>query len=352
MQADAFTVVVAIALMLSAGLGLGFLARFAKLPSVLGELIAGLLLGPTVLGRIAPHLELLLFAPDNDHAFFRMGFINVCLIVFLFMAGTEVRLGSFRSLRRAIFWTSGLGLLVPFLVGLGATLARPDFFSHTEFLPPWGLACLVGAAFSISALPVIARVLMDLDLLHTHVGTVVLCAATLDDVVGFGVFAFLSHAYAPAGSASYLSLGILAAFALGVWLRDARPSADDALVKRLQWLATHLFAPIYFVSIGLATDFAVNFDWPLVLTVFVLASVAKYAGVRVGARIAGMQVHEARAIGFGMTARGSMAMMFAATARANGLIENRLFVAVVVMALVTSLFAGPAMSRALQQQPT
>ena len=108
------------------------------------------------------------------------------------------------------------------------------------------------------------------------------------------------------------------------------------------------FAPIYFVSMGMSTNFITNFDPILVAVVLVVACVSKVGAVLVAAKVAGMPLdREAWAIGFGLNARGATGIILAGVGLANGVIDARIFVAMVVMALVTSLMAGPMMSHLL-----
>jgi Kef-type K+ transport system membrane component KefB len=111
------------------------------------------------------------------------------------------------------------------------------------------------------------------------------------------------------------------------------------------------FAPIYFVSMGMTTNFIAHFDWILVLLILVVACVSKISAVLLGARMAGMALNrEVWAIGFGLNARGATGIILAGVGLANRVIDERIFVAVVVMALVTSLMAGPVMKSLLSHK--
>jgi Kef-type K+ transport system membrane component KefB len=113
--------------------------------------------------------------------------------------------------------------------------------------------------------------------------------------------------------------------------------------------ALALFAPLYFVSLGLTTDFVRNFDVALVAVVVSAAIVSKLSGVLLGAKVAGMPLdRETWAIGFGLNARGATGIILAAVGHSAGVIDDRVFVALAVMAFLTSLLAGPAMGRLLR----
>lgn len=107
----------------------------------------------------------------------------------------------------------------------------------------------------------------------------------------------------------------------------------------------YFFAPLYFVSIGLRANFVASFDLTLVLTVLIIACIGKIFGVTLGLMISKMHWKQSITIGFAMNARGAMEMILATVARDAGLIDDRLFVALIIMALVTSFISGPIISR-------
>ncbi len=404
-ESDGALLSLQIAAMLAAALLCGQIAKRLRLPVVLGEIVGGLLLGPTVLGAVAPALYARLFPAAGPTVAGRWAITSLGMLFFLFAAGLEVNVGQLRRLGRAVATTSALGIVVPFGATVAFVLILPSFWEPHATGSVSTLALLLGTILSISALPVIARILMDLDLQRTEVGTIVLGAATIDDLVGWSIFAALVGSVRTGGGSSgnplvaLLSVLALAAIVLtlGRWLvQRTRPWARSAigtpgglialaLVASLvaavvahamgihpavgaffvglalsqgraerdgphevvYQFAMGIFAPIYFASIGLKTNFAANFDPLLVLVVFVLACVGKLAGASIGARLGGLRARQAWAIGFGMNARGAMGILLATLARDAGLIGEKLFVALVTMALVTSLISGPAMARLL-----
>lgn len=142
----------------------------------------------------------------------------------------------------------------------------------------------------------------------------------------------------------------LGAFLVGASLggnSQEKNEAHDAIT----YFVLSSFAPIYFVSMGMATNFITNFDGILVLVVIAAAFVSKIGAVLLGARLAGMRLsREVWAIGFGLNARGATGIILAGVGLANKVIDERIFVAVVVMAVVTSLFSGPMMSALLHHR--
>lgn len=396
-----------ISVMLAIALSFRQLARMLNLPLVIGELIGGILLGPTAFGALAPKAYAWLFPTAGPAVVTRDSVIRLGLLFFLFCAGLEVNLAHLRRRGLSIAWTSILGIVVPFALG----------FSLVQFVPAiWGhsveqkfLALFIGTALSISALPVIARILMDLHLMKKELGVVVMSAAMIDDLIGWSLFAVILSITNPNGAssrslwinlllvlflfASFLTAGrwagqrslrwmqsrptwpngfigvtsvivllaaamaeaigihaVFGAFLVGVALAQTSDRRHEAH-EMVHHFVMSFFAPIYFVSVGLQADFARNFDLPLVILMLVVACLGKIGGVTLGGWLAKMPLKQALAVGFGMNARGAMGMILASVALEHKLIDQRIFVALIVMALVTSLSSGPFMQRLLALRP-
>lgn len=398
--------VIALVVMLATGLVFGALARRVGLPMVVGELCGGVLLGPTVMARYWPQAYEWLFPSTGPAASGRKAFIQLGIICFLFATGLEMNVPALKQMGRKVMWTSVLGMVVPFVGGFVMVLAAPFYWEPHVLIGQWGGALLLGTALAISALPVIARVLMDLGLAREEFGALVLAAATLDDLVGWSLFAAILATFAPgahvrapwltmvlifAFAALLLTLGramatrwrdwvrervnwpggwvgatavlwltaavvaewvgvhaVVGAFLVGLTLAKGGATRDGP-AEAVHQFAMGVFAPIYFVSVGFRADFAANLDLWLVLAVFAVACIGKIGGVTFGARLAGMGWNTAIATGFGMNARGAMEMILAAVALENGLIDEPLFVALVIMALLTSVISGPVMGRLLKR---
>lgn len=395
-------------IMLLTAIVCGQIMRRLRQPAVLGELLGGILLGPTVFGALAPGYFGWLFPVDRTLTLARETVISVGMLFFLFVAGLEVKLVHIRSKGKQVAFTSVLGWLVPMALGVAAVQLFPGVWGAAALHNGGFFGIFVGTALSISALPVIARILMDLGLIQKELGIVVMTAATLNDVIGWLLFAVLLNVYFPAeagasatgGADVWTNLGLLLGFAAAVllagrwlgrpvlrWVRanlswpsafiglttvvilgaaavtellgihaifgaylvgvalgqNLAPGEENDAHEVIYRFAISFFAPLYFVSIGLRADFAANFDLPLVLLVLGIACVGKIGGASLGAWLGGMKRREALAVGFGMNARGAMEIILASVALESGLIDQRIFVALVVMALVTSLLSGPAM---------
>ena len=399
-ESDVLVFLLSLAVLLSSARLLGELARRLGLPLVFGELASGIFLGPTILGRAAPDTQHWLF-PGGVPQHMLAGYTNVAVVLLLVVAGLEVNLGIVRRRGRSALLTSILGILMPLAGGVllgvllpDSDLVRPDH--RTLF------ALFMGAALSISALPVIAKTLLDLGLFKTDVGLLVMAAAMIDDLVGWLAFsvllgpmqggtmnllsvvrsvgltvAFVLAALVVArpllgriivrlqsdhhsGSRRVLSLIVLLAlfgasftqwigihavfggFVVGVVVGDA-PQLKERTRVIVHEFVTNIFAPVFFASLGLRADFVRSFDLRLCVLVFVIATAAKVVGCTLGSRAGGMRWRPAAAVGFGLNARGAMEIILALLALEAGLLKEQLFVALVVMALATSLVSGPTM---------
>ncbi len=397
---DVLIFLLSLAVLLSAARVLGELARRLGFPLIFGELASGILLGPTVLGRAAPHAQKWLF-PGGVPANMLAGYTNVAVVLLLVVAGLEVNLGIVRRRGRTALFTSVMGLAMPlaggFLLGVllpDSDLVRPDH--RTLF------ALFMGVALSISALPVIAKTLLDLGLFKTDVGLLVMAAAMIDDLVGWLAFSVLLgpmqggvanvgatirsvsltvgfvvvalvagrpllgrlivrlQADRHSGPRRVLSLIVLLAlfggaltqgigihavfggFVVGVVVGDT-PQLRERTRVIVHDFVTNIFAPVFFAGLGLRADFVKSFDLRLCLLVFLIASAAKIVGCALGSRAGGLRWRPAAAVGFGLNARGAMEIILALLALEAGLLREQVFVALVVMALATSLISGPAM---------
>jgi Kef-type K+ transport system membrane component KefB len=395
-----------IAAMLSVALICGQVMRKFRLPAVLGELIGGILIGPTLLGALAPSAYHWLFPPLANINISREALLTLSIVLFLLVVGMELNPGHLKSRGQNIIWTSALGILFPFALGYGLVVFFPDMWGTQAGDHFLSFALFMGTALSISALPVISRILLDLNLLKSRIGTVIISSATINDLAGwfllavimnglivsgepqknlwlmlaqiFGLFIFILTLgrwivqrlllwYERHFSSSGILVGIFillallaasaaeavgihaifGAFLVGLALaqnKEKRGKAHETLYQ----VANYLFAPLYFVSIGLRADFAANFDLPLVIILVLVASLGKIGGATLGAWISKMPPREALAVGFGMNARGAMEILIASIALQYHIIDQRIFVALVITAFVTTIIASPVMQRLMQ----
>jgi Kef-type K+ transport system membrane component KefB len=305
--------------------------------------------------------------------------------------------------------STGIGSMVlPFASGFAMAWFFPHWFSVTSGGPTHLLfALFLGTAMAISALPVIARILLDMKLLKTEIGMVIIASAVLNDVVGWIVFSFIlslvgqkyggsSVVYTVLYIAAYatfmlivgrfiinrilpwiqtrlswpggvlaLSLGlcllsaafteyihihaILGAFIAGLAIGDSVYLREQAREIMHQFV-TNFFAPLFFVSIGLKVNFIEHFDLTVVTLILLLAFAGKVAGAGLGARLGGMSGRHALAVGFGLNARGAMEIILGSLAHEAGLINKTVFVAIIIMALLTSIASAPLMRLFLEKK--
>jgi Kef-type K+ transport system membrane component KefB/mannitol/fructose-specific phosphotransferase system IIA component (Ntr-type) len=400
---EVLTFLLSLAVLLGTARGLGEVARAVGMPLVVGEIFAGIVLGPTVLGRASPGAYSWLFAGGTP-AHMLGAYTTLGVVLLLVVAGLEVDLGVLRRRGASAGLTAALGILMPLVGGwvLGALLPDSDLVHPDQR----GLfAAFLGVALSISALPVIAKTLHDLGLFKSDIGLLVMAAAMINDVVGWLGFSILSgpmkggrvdvlhtvltisltigftallfagrgafdrflgrvekeRANAPGrilsivillaifGAAVTHAIGIHAVFGgfvVGVAVGGSHRVRTRTRVV-IEDFVMNVFAPVFFASLGLRIDFVHSFDLRLCALVFVVASLAKVIGCTIGARVGGLGWRESSAVGFGLNARGAMEIILALLALEAGLIKEQVFVALVVMALGTSLVSGPAMKRLL-----
>lgn len=380
---------------------LGELAQRLHQPAVLGELLAGVILGPTVLGSLSPETSAFLFPQEGPNTIALNTITTLAVVLFLLVAGMEVDLSIIGKQGKVAPRVSISGIVLPFLIGLAAAWLAPQALGRDLDADPLIFSLFLATALSISALPVIAKTLMDLDLYRSDLGMVIVSAAVFDDLVGWIIFAIILGLMNSASSHSnhiLLTIVLTLAFAavmltLGRWLihrllpflqaytRWPGGVLSFALVLALlgaaftEWIGIHaifgsflvgvavgdsshlrertrviidqfvsfFFAPVFFASIGLKVNFLTHFDFTLVLTVLLIACVCKLAGGTLGARWGGMPRRESWAVGFAMNSRGAIEIVLGLLALQAGIIRNRLFVALVIMAIVTSMMSGPAM---------
>lgn len=384
-----------IALLLAFAATLGGQAKKLHQPAVLGEILGGIILGPTVFGALAPGAHSELFPAAGEPAEMLHAITYLGLIAFVFIAGLQVDLRSLGRQKKSTLLTSILGILLPFSFGFGMVMLLPAFWGTAQ-----GdlrvFALFMGTALSISALPVIARILMDLDLMNEELGMIIVGAATCDDVVGWSLFALIlssldtgislsinlgltlgvfgltagviylansdrsrqmpfiwgwivdiiavSMLVASIASEFMGAHGIFGAFLAGVILSQ-RPARRDFILKAAYGPVMTILAPIYFASIGLKANFAGDFVLAIALLVFLAACAGKIIGASLGAWLGGIGGRGALTIGFGLNARGAMEIVLASAALDYSLIDKRIFVALVIMALATTIISGAMIQR-------
>ena len=406
-SAELATFLFALGALLAVARLLGELAQRLRQPAVVGELLAGLLLGPTVLGRFAPELLAAHFPAAGAGAVALQTLTSFSIVLFLLVAGMEVDLSTVWRQGRVALAVSLAGISLPFTLGLAAAWIAPALLGRHPEADPLTFALFIATALSISALPVIVKILMDLHIYKSDLGMIVVGAAILNDLVGWIAFAVVlsmaGAAAAPSTSigatialtmvfvALVLTLGrwwvhrallwiqaytsgqgavlgfaltlgllgaacteamgihaIFGAFLVGVAIGDSSRLRQRTRTVLAEFIS-FIFAPLFFASIGLRVDFLAHFHLPTVLTVLALACLGKLAGCSLGALATGLRAREALAIGAALNVRGAMEIILGLLALQSGVIHERTFVALVTMAFVTSLAGGPLIERLLKR---
>ena len=419
-----------IAVMLACGLGCGHLMRRLHQPAVLGEMLGGILLGPTVFGWLAPDVQAQLFPVGGEVVQLRGGVIKLGMLFFLFVFGLEIDLKQLAQHGISVLLIGLLGTLVPLACGVAIVYLVPDIWGPQATTNRLAFGLFIGAALANTANPVLARILIELGLLRDRLGALLMTATTVDDLMSWSLLAaILGDLAGGHGDASATVTGA-AALSVAKTAQETQPSVVLALLAVLlffvlvlavgRWVATPLlrvarrravwpsgfiglatilvllsaaaaeqigvhaflgpfllglslapsdqerseayeamnqfvlsfFVPIYFVSMGLTTNFVANFDLVLVVVVLAVASASKIGSVYAAARLSRLPARISWAVAFGMNARGAIGIILASLGREAGVIDERTYVALVVMALATSLVAAPAMKRFLDAPRT
>ena len=186
-----FTLLLKLSILLVAGRLMGELARKIHLPPLVGEILAGILLGRTFFGMFFPDAFAYLFPSEGDSAIVLNGFISISVVLLLFIAGLEVELGIVIQQRKQAFLTSFFGLIFPFAIAFLTALFFPSVFEAGSGVNKFVFAAFIGTAMSITALPVIARILMDINMLRSKMGMLIISSAMINDLIGWLAFTFV-----------------------------------------------------------------------------------------------------------------------------------------------------------------
>ncbi|MFO0813081.1 MAG: cation:proton antiporter [Gemmatales bacterium] len=377
----------------------GRLARFVRQPVVVGEILGGIILGPSLFQPLFPELSAYLFHPVTKPAFQAMKELGLMLL--LFLVGMEFEFSHLKHLGRAAVSISVVGIALPFVLGLGLA---PILHSQLELTTPfWGLALFLGTALSITALPVLGRIMMELGITKTRLGTVTISAAAVDDAVAWillaTIIAAIHSAFDPLlmlrmSGLTLLFLGVMifvvrpllhklidwhlrhtrqhldtwslagllillflcglttlkigifpefGAFVLGACL-SGHARLHHALGDSFRNFITAFFLPIFFTYTGLNTNIGGLNSWLQVgLTVLVIAVAVfgKFAGCTLIARWNGFAWREASIIGAMMNTRALVALIVINVGFEQGILNQTLFTILVLMAIITTIMTTP-----------
>ncbi len=370
-------------------------------PQVVGEMIAGVVLGPSLLGLIFPDAFTAIF-PMESRGVLQAG-AQLGVGLYMFLVGMEFRTDHFRSRARGAFAVSAAGMAVPFM--FGALLAPwlvgvPGLFSAEIHV--WQAALFLGAAIAITAFPMLARIIHEHGLAGTPLGTLALAAGAIDDAAAWCVLAIVLASFgggpgmaliAIGGGAAYgilmLTLGrralrrldraaragggmspsllaiVLIVFCLAAWFTDTigihavfggfilgiampRGVGTREITRVLEPFTVVFLLPIFFTWSGLNTRLNVMLDPTILLAaaaILIASTLGKGVACWAAARLHGEDNRTALAIGSLMNSRGLMELIIIDIGLRKGIIGDGLFAALVLMAIITTLMAGPMFHR-------
>ena len=383
---------------------LGRLAQRLGLPAVVGELLAGVLVGPSLLGNLFPAASQWLFppsAPEQIHLVDAVGQLGVLLLVGITGTHLDTRLMRHRGRTAAPVSLSGLLLPLGMGIALGFVLPHALVAGHGRGV----FALFLGVAMCVSAIPVIAKTLSDMRLLHRNIGQLILTAGMIDDAVGWLLLSVISAAATTGVSTGNLSLSIgyllafvlfagtvlrvvirramslaakadgsgpaiavavlfmlgggllthalgmepiFGAFVVGILL--ARSEAGQAKLAPLRTVTLSVLAPLFLATAGLRMDLTALARPAVALSAVAVLAVAiagKFAGAYLGARLSRLSRAEGLALGAGMNSRGVVEVIIALTGLRLGVLDTAAYTIIVLVAVVTSIMAPPLLRRTM-----
>ena len=389
----------------------GWICKKIGQPTVIGEIIAGLILGPSFLGLNYPELSAALFpAPSLGNLQFLS---QIGLILFMFMVGMELDLKTLRNKAFDAFIISQTSIIIPFALGLGLAY----FIYHT--FAPQGIHFLsfglfIGIAMSITAFPVLARIVHERGIHKTRLGAIVITCAAIDDITAWCLLAaviaitkagsfgsslfviivascyvlmmykvvkpFLKRIGVLYPSREKLSKSIVAIFFLTLILSSYATEIIGihalfgaflagtimpenmkfraVLIEKIEDIALVLLLPLFFVFTGLRTEIGlINdfFQWKITGLIILVAVTGKFAGSALAARFVGQNWRDSLSIGALMNTRGLMELIVLNIGYDLGVLSPQIFAMMVIMALMTTFMTGPALSlidRIFKREPT
>jgi Kef-type K+ transport system membrane component KefB len=388
------------AVVLLTALGCGWVARRLGQAQVIGEIVGGILLGPSVFGRVAPHASAALF-PQNSLASFEI-LSTVGLVLFMFLVGNELDYGHLREQKAATMLTSTLSILVPFAMAAGISpLVRSRF--APEGINGLPFLLFLGISMSITAVPVLARILQEREMQSTALGTLSLMCAAVNDVCAWLLLA-VALTMIPYGSgampvsqrllwlAGYLAVMLGGVRPVGMWLARRRADAglsyemlaivvaivfvsaaateaigvhplfgaflagvcfprvgrwQSAIHMRLDTIVSVLLLPLFFALTGMRTRLdllngAETWLWTTVL--LTLAVAGKMVGAVIGARWTGLAWRNSWALGALLNTRGLVELIVLNIAYSAHVFSPALFTMLVIMALLTTMMTTPMLN--------
>lgn len=380
-------------------------------PAVMGQLIAGLLLGPSVFGLLLPDLQHALFPNVPEQKAMIDGIAQFGVLLLLLLTGMETDLKLVRQTGRASVYASLMGIVIPFGCGVALGEMLPD-----SMLPDPEkrliTSLFLGTALSIASVKIVAMVVREMNFMRRVVGQVILASAIIDDTVGWIIVSIIfsmalhgsvdpwSIAQSVVGTFVFMALSltvgrrlvffiirwvndnfvselavitailvimgsmamithaigvhaVLGAFVAGILVGES-PILTRHIDDQVRGLITAFFAPVFFGIAGLSADLTILADPKMALLtagLILIASVGKFGGAFIGAELGGLTRREGFALACGMNARGSTEVIIATVGLSMGALNQNLFTMIVAMAVITTLAMPPSLRWALSRIP-
>jgi K+:H+ antiporter len=380
-------------------------------PAIFGQLLAGVLLGPSVFGALIPELHHVIFPGTPTLKSMIDAVSQIGILLLLLLTGMETNLSLVNRKRRAVISTSAFGITVPFVCGVLLAYALPK-----ELIPSPGsqllTALFLGTALSISSVKIVAMVLMEVGAIRRDLGQLILATAILDDTMAWVIIAVIAGIAAHgtvsvtnvgtslAGTALFLAVSLtlgrrlvagvirwsndnmtiempvitvillvmlvmalsteligvhtaLGAFVAGMLVGQS-PILTEHIEGALRGFIIAFFSPVFFAVAGLGMDLRTLLDPTLLLftlAVIAVASLGKFLGALAGGRLGGLTGAESLALATGLNARGSTEVIIASIGLSMGVLSNQLYTMIVAMAVVTTMIMPPTLRWVLARVP-
>lgn len=405
-QGQLLVFLVQVVLLLGVAVALGRLAMRWGIPTVVGELLAGVLVGPSLLATVAPQVSGWLWLDNDGPSQPLDALAQVGMLLFVGLAGAHLDVRMLKRRRRAVATIGASALLLPIALGVATGLLLPSWLLGPD-ADRVTFSLLVGVVMAVSAIPVIAKTLTDLKMLHRDVGQLTVAAAAGDDAVAWLMLSVVSgmtvagfeslgvtmrvlrlaaflllaplagrplarvalrlagraDGSAPViattvvlilgGAAASLALGLeatLGAFVMGL-LVSSPGTVDVAKLAPLRAVTLAVLVPVFLATAGLRVDLSALGTFRALLVSAVVCSVAvlgKFAGAYLGARLSRLTHWEGMALGAGLNARGVVEVVVAAVGLRLGVLSETMYTIVVLVAIVTSVMAPPTLRWAMR----
>jgi K+:H+ antiporter len=380
-------------------------------PAVIGQLIAGILLGPSLFGLIWPAVQHALFPPDAAQKAMLDGIAQFGVLLLLLVTGMDADVGLIRRVGRPAIAVSLTGIAIPFACGVALAFFLPDaLLPHAE--ERIVMALFLGVALSISSIKIVAMVVHEMNFMRRDLGQIIVASAIIDDSIGWIIIAIVfgvaragsvqigEVAQSVAGVALFLALSltfgrravaaairfvndnfvselavvtliliimgamalitqalgvqsVLGAFVAGLLIGES-PILTKHIAAQLRGMIAAFFAPIFFALAGLGADLTVLKSpalAALTLGLILVASIGKFAGAFLGGAIGRLSRAESLALAVGMNARGSTEVIVASIGLSIGALSQTLYTMIVTMAVLTTCAMPPTLRWALSRVP-